>query len=64
MMHTPDLGPPCPLCAKPCAHETRPFCSRRCADIDLGRWFKGIYRVPTEEAPNPEAGAGDSEDDA
>jgi uncharacterized protein len=29
----------------------RPFCSKRCADIDLGRWLKENYRIPTEEAP-------------
>jgi endogenous inhibitor of DNA gyrase (YacG/DUF329 family) len=27
----------------------RPFCSRRCADIDLGRWLKGVYAIPTDE---------------
>ncbi len=29
----------------------RPFCSARCADVDLGRWFEGRYRIPTEEPP-------------
>ena len=32
----------------------RPFCSKRCADIDLGRWLKEGYRVETEEAPTDE----------
>ena len=41
----------CPICGAPTVHRFRPFCSRRCADIDLGRWVKGIYRVPTDEAP-------------
>ncbi|OUI85000.1 DNA gyrase inhibitor YacG [Acetobacter orientalis] len=36
----------CPVCGKPAQHATRPFCSQRCADIDLGRWFTGQYRVP------------------
>lgn len=27
----------------------RPFCSRRCADLDLGRWMNGAYRVPLVE---------------
>ncbi len=43
---------PCPVCGKrPIAGDPllRPFCSRRCADIDLGRWFTGQYRVPAEE---------------
>lgn len=39
----------CPICGKPTAPRHQPFCSGRCADIDLGRWLKGNYRVPTEE---------------
>lgn len=42
---------PCPICRKPAVAEFRPFCSKRCADIDLGRWLKEDYRVPAEEAP-------------
>ena len=30
----------------------RPFCSKRCADQDLGRWFTGSYAIPSEELPN------------
>jgi len=30
----------------------RPFCSPRCAQIDLGRWLKGNYSIPTDEAPD------------
>jgi len=36
----------CPICGKPTVHEHRPFCSKRCAEIDLGRWLKGGYAVP------------------
>ncbi len=36
----------CPICNKPARHETRPFCSRRCADVDLGRWLSGAYVIP------------------
>lgn len=36
----------CPICGKPRTQEYRPFCSRRCADIDLGRWLNGVYVVP------------------
>jgi endogenous inhibitor of DNA gyrase (YacG/DUF329 family) len=39
----------CPICGKRSAPRHRPFCSGRCADIDLGRWLKGTYRVETEE---------------
>jgi uncharacterized protein len=38
--------PACPICGKPQAEKTRPFCSARCAEIDLGRWFGEAYRVP------------------
>lgn len=48
-------GRRCPTCGRPAAPEFRPFCSRRCADIDLGRWLKGIYRIPTEERPGSDA---------
>jgi endogenous inhibitor of DNA gyrase (YacG/DUF329 family) len=46
---------PCPICGKPAAVKHRPFCSARCATIDLGRWLKGDYRVPTQEAPDETA---------
>ena len=41
---------PCPICGKPAEPLYRPFCSRRCADVDLGRWFTEGYRIPTVEA--------------
>lgn len=40
----------CPICAKPAVPAYRPFCSRRCADVDLGRWLTGAYSVPAEDA--------------
>ena len=39
----------CPICRKPAEPSYRPFCSRRCADVDLGRWLTGGYAVPTED---------------
>ena len=39
----------CPVCGKPADAKYQPFCTKRCADIDLGRWLKESYRVPTEE---------------
>ena len=39
----------CPICGKRSVPRHQPFCSGRCADIDLGRWLKGTYRVETEE---------------
>lgn len=48
----------CPICNKPAQQRYRPFCSRRCADVDLGRWFRGEYAVPAEEAADPEEAEG------
>ena len=42
----------CPVCKKPVHPDYRPFCSRRCADVDLGRWLKGHYVIETEEQPD------------
>lgn len=40
-------APTCAVCAKkPVAPEYRPFCSKRCADIDLGRWLSDRYAIP------------------
>ena len=38
----------CPICGKEADPKYRPFCSRRCADIDLGRWMSGSYAIPVE----------------
>ena len=37
---------PCPICKKPSLRAYYPFCSKRCADIDLGRWFSNAYSIP------------------
>lgn len=39
----------CPICSKDSDKKYRPFCSKNCADIDLGRWFNGTYTAPSEE---------------
>ena len=46
----------CPICKKPTAPKFRPFCSKRCADIDLGKWLNGSYATPAEEIEPEEAG--------
>lgn len=38
----------CPICGKERDQKYRPFCSRRCADIDLGKWLTGSYAIPAE----------------
>jgi uncharacterized protein len=37
----------CPICAKEADAKYRPFCSRRCADVDLGKWLTGSYAIPS-----------------
>jgi len=39
----------CPICGKPADSALTPFCSRRCADVDLNRWLSGVYAVPAKE---------------
>ncbi|MGY3439194.1 MULTISPECIES: DNA gyrase inhibitor YacG [unclassified Marinovum] len=39
----------CPICAKPTEAKYRPFCSKRCADLDLAKWLTGAYAIPLEE---------------
>lgn len=38
----------CPICRRPAEREYRPFCSRRCANVDLQRWLVGGYAIPGE----------------
>jgi endogenous inhibitor of DNA gyrase (YacG/DUF329 family) len=38
----------CPVCGEDTVHKYRPFCSRRCADIDLGKWLNEDYSVPVD----------------
>ena len=51
----------CPICGKPAVPESRPFCSRRCADIDLQRWLSDRYVLPGSEDSD---GVEDAEDEA
>jgi endogenous inhibitor of DNA gyrase (YacG/DUF329 family) len=39
----------CPICSRPAEQRFRPFCSKRCADVDLNRWLSGVYAVPVVE---------------
>ena len=47
---------PCPICGRPQVAQYRPFCSKRCADVDLGRWLGGNYRIASDERPEEPAG--------
>ncbi|EKE44980.1 protein of unknown function DUF329 [Oceaniovalibus guishaninsula JLT2003] len=44
----------CPICGRETDPKYRPFCSRRCADVDLGRWLTGAYALPVEDDPEDE----------
>jgi endogenous inhibitor of DNA gyrase (YacG/DUF329 family) len=60
---TPRLAP-CPICGKLPLPEFKPFCSKRCADVDLNRWLKGVYAVPVTETDDEDGDKiGDGEPD-
>lgn len=45
----------CPICSKDTVEKYRPFCCKRCADVDLGHWLTGQYAVPSEDSDEAEA---------
>jgi len=47
----------CPICSKEASPAYRPFCSRRCADVDLARWLNGSYAVPSDDPEDAEDAA-------
>jgi endogenous inhibitor of DNA gyrase (YacG/DUF329 family) len=62
----PGMTAKCPVCGRATVLEYRPFCSRRCADVDLSRWLRGTYAIPDvgsedgdEAQPADGQGAGD-----
>jgi endogenous inhibitor of DNA gyrase (YacG/DUF329 family) len=54
---------PCPICGKPAVVAHKPFCSPRCADVDLNRWLKGAYAIPAVEQDDPDEEADGAADD-
>ncbi len=50
----PVLRQKCPNCGKNATLDFKPFCSKRCADIDLGRWLNEDYRIPGDEVISSE----------
>ncbi len=44
----------CPNCGKETDHKYRPFCSKRCADVDLARWFNESYSIPAVDEDDPD----------
>jgi len=51
----------CPICERPRAETFKPFCSKRCADIDLARWLDGRYVIPGPNETNMESSAKEPE---
>jgi len=47
----------CPICAEDSSERYRPFCSRRCADVDLSKWMNGNYAIPSRDPEDIEAAA-------
>ncbi len=45
----PFVSKPCAICGKPSTERYRPFCCKRCADVDLHRWMTGAYAIPVTE---------------
>ena len=72
MAFTPEMARPksksagtaqCPICSRPTDAAYRPFCSRRCADVDLGRWLSGSYAIPvTHDEEDEDGGPGAGEE--
>ena len=52
----PLRGRRCPICKKPADSSIKPFCSKRCADVDLGRWLGESYRIETNNVPDEDEG--------
>jgi endogenous inhibitor of DNA gyrase (YacG/DUF329 family) len=46
----------CPICKRDTDPAYRPFCSKRCADLDLSNWLTGAYAVPAAEEDEPDEG--------
>ncbi len=51
----------CPICGKPTEQAYRPFCSKRCADVDLNRWLSGTYAIPAVESEETDQDEDDRE---
>ena len=52
----------CPICGKPADETIKPFCSKRCADVDLHRWLSGSYAIPVTEDEEEDERRDDSGD--
>ena len=53
----------CPICSKPSQQKFYPFCSARCAQIDLGRWLGGKYAIAKDDGSEEEKPVAQKEED-
>ncbi|WP_170559094.1 DNA gyrase inhibitor YacG [Ruegeria atlantica] len=53
----------CPICEEETVTKFRPFCSKRCADIDLAKWLNGSYAVPSQREEDVETEVSDPKSD-
>lgn len=54
----------CPICGRAAVEEFKPFCSKRCADVDLNRWLNGSYVIPArDDEPGVEDGMPGDDDE-
>ena len=53
-------GTPCPICGKPKVQAYSPFCSKRCADVDLHRWLSCVYRIEGKEDEEEDGTSGEN----
>jgi uncharacterized protein len=56
-------APACAICGRPRVEKYAPFCSRRCADVDLYRWLNGKYAIPASEEPDEKSQDASSDDE-
>jgi len=57
-------GRRCPICGKPAVTQYRPFCSTRCADVDLNRWLNGSYSIENEDEAHGDNPGSKTDDEA
>jgi len=58
----PTINSKCPICKKPSDYKYRPFCSKRCAEIDLGHWLRGDYKIEDDVEEGSEGQKDEGED--
>jgi endogenous inhibitor of DNA gyrase (YacG/DUF329 family) len=56
-------SPACAICGRPRVEKHSPFCSKRCADVDLYRWLNGKYAIPASEESDERARDASSDDE-